>query len=94
MIFTVRRSSYFPILLEMEEQHALDVLEEQQRWVELEAFEHDLINSDTLKEIKVETERLDELLVFLTSLNHMGSIKINFQKKEIVILDVGEDESQ
>lgn len=91
MIFNVTRASGFPIIIEMEEQHAMDVLEEQERWQELEELERDLRRTDDLKEIKVECERLDEILILLSSLNHMGSISINFTKKTIVIEDNGKE---
>lgn len=92
MIFTVRRASGFPIVLEMEEQHALDTLEEQGRWVELEDYEKTLRQSDALKELKIETEKLEELLVFLNSIgNPLSSMRINFQKKLLVIEDQGDE---
>lgn len=91
MIFNVRRASGFPIILEMEEQHALDVLEEQGRWVELEDYEATLRHSDSLKEIKVECEKLEELLVFMNSVgNPLSSMRVNFAKKTIVIEDNGD----
>lgn len=90
MIFTVRRASYFPIILEPEEQHTLETLDEQGRWVELEDYEETLRKSDNLKEISVQTEKYEELILFLDSINHKGPITINFEKKTIVIEDNGE----
>jgi hypothetical protein len=92
MIFNVRRASGFPIVLEMEEQHALDVLEEQGRWSELEEMERTLRHSDSLKDIKVECEKLEELLIFMHSIgNPLSSLTINFSKKTITIEDNGRE---
>lgn len=92
MIFNVRRASYFPIVLEMEEQHTLDTLEDQGRWAELEDYEATLRHSDALKEIKVECEKLEELLIFINSINSgLCSLTINFVKKSIVIEDQGDE---
>ncbi len=91
MIFDVRRASYFPIILEPEEQHTLDTLEEQGRWAELEDYERTLRQSDVLKEIKVETERLDEIMLFLNSIHHTGPITINFEKNLIILEDNGDN---
>lgn len=92
MIFNVRRASGFPIVLEMEEQHALDTLEEQGRWSELEEMERLLRQSDALKELKIETEKLEELLIFLNSIgNPLSSLTINFSRKTVVIEDQGDE---
>jgi len=90
MIFLVRRASYFPIILEPEEQHTLDTLDEQNRWAELEEYERTLRQSDNLKEIRVETEKFEELILFLDSINHKGPVTINFTDKTLVIEDNGE----
>src|SRR5690349_4322829 len=92
MIFNVRRASYFPLVLEMEEQHILDTLEAGERWTELEDYEKQLRHSDGMKELKVECEKLEELLVFLNSIgNPLSSMTINFSRKTIVINDVGDE---
>jgi len=92
MIFNVRRASFFPIVLEMEEQHILDTLEAAERWTELEDYERSLRHSDALKEVKVECEKLEELLVFLNSIgNPLSSLTVNFAKKTIVINDLGDE---
>lgn len=92
MIFSVRRASGFPIVLEMEEQHALDTLEEQGRWLELEEMERTLRQSDSLKDLKVECEKLEELLIFINSIgNPLSSLTINFAKKQIVVEDQGDE---
>ena len=92
MIFNVRRASGFPIVLETEEQHALDTLEEQGRWAELEDMERLLRQSDALKELKIETEKLEELLVFINSIgNPLSSLTINFAKKTVIVEDQGDE---
>lgn len=92
MIFNVRRASGFPIILELEEQHALDVLEEQGRWAELEDYEKTLRHSEALKDLKVECEKLEELLIFINSINNpFSSLTINFVRKTIVIEDNGDE---
>lgn len=92
MIFNVRRASGFPIILEMEEQHSLDTLEAQGRWQELEEMERTLRQSDALKELKIETEKLEELLVFMNSIgNPLSSFTINFAKKTLIIQDQGDE---
>lgn len=92
MIFNVRRASGFPICLEPEEQHCLNTLEEQGRWLELEEYERTLRHSDALKDLKIQTEKLEELLVFINSIgDSLNSLRINFAKKEIVIEDQGDE---
>lgn len=90
MIFKVRRASGLPIALEPEEEHALLVLEQQGRWEELEHLERDLRKGDALKEINVESDRYEELVVLLGSLNCPFPVTIDFQRKTIVILDNGD----
>lgn len=91
MIFTVRRRSYFPIVLEPEEEQTLNVLEKQQRWIELEEFEQDLRRNEALKELKVECTQLEEILVFLNTINCHYPITLSFQKKSIIIEDNGDE---
>lgn len=93
MILNVRRSSGFPILLENRDLDILDVLEQEGRYLELERFEKSLRDSDELKDIKVECTKLDEVLVFLNSLNHLGPIILDFRKSLIIIDDVGESDA-
>ncbi len=91
MIFTVRRASGFPIIIEDIEQKVMDELEAQGEWQQLEELERLLRQEDALKELKVEVEKLEEILIFLQSVRHEGSITLNFVKKTVVIQDQGED---
>ena len=89
MILNVRRSSGFPILLEPRDLDILDTLEQEGRYVELEHFEKALRDSDELKDLKVEVKKLDEILVFLNSLQHNGPIIIDFKRSLIILEDTG-----
>lgn len=90
MILNVRRSSGFPLILEERDLDILQTLEQEERYIELEYFEKQLRKSDDLKELKVEATKLEEILIFLNSLNHNGPIFIDFRKSLIIIDDVGD----
>ena len=90
MILTVRRSSGFPLLLEPSDLDILDALEAEGRYLELECFERELRHSDDLKDLKVEVTKLEELLIFLDSLNHKDPITIHFRKGLVILEDNGD----
>jgi len=90
MIFRVRRASGFPVALEVEEIHTLDVLEKQMRWIELEDFERQLRHSEDMKEINVEANLLEEVIFWLSSMHTVYPITIDFEKKTMVIQDNGD----
>ena len=90
MILNVRRSSGFPILLEPRDEDILNTLEQEGRYLELEHFEKALRDSDELKDLKIEVKKLDEILIFLNSLQHNGPIIIDFKRSLIIIDDRGD----
>ena len=94
MILNVRRSSGFPILLEPRDLDILDALEQEGRYDELEHFEKALRDSDELKDLKVEVKKLDEILVFLNSLQHNGPIILDFKRSLIILDDIGESDAR
>lgn len=89
MIFDVRRASGFPLVLENRDLDILDALEYEGRFLELEHFEKALRDSDELKELKVQATKLEEIMMFVGSLNHSGPITIDFRRHLIVIEDTG-----
>ena len=93
MILNVRRSSGFPIFLEDSQLATLDVLEQEGLYSQLESYERELRHSDDLKDIKIEATKLEEVLVFLNSLNHSGPIILNFRKSLIIIDDCDTNEN-
>lgn len=90
MILTVRRSSGFPILLEDSEILTLAMLEDTEDYLQLEDYERQLRQSDSLKDIKIKVKTLDEINMFIKSLNHRGSITIDFDRSLVVINDNGD----
>lgn len=92
MILNVRRASGFPLLLEPKDLDILDALEHEGRFLELEQFEKILRQSDELKDLKIEATKLEEILVFLNSLQHPGPITIDFRRHLIIIEDNGDME--
>lgn len=90
MIFDVRRATGFPLLLEGRDLDILDALEYEGRFLELEHFEKALRQTDEIKELKVEVTKLEEILVFINSLNHNGPITIDFRRHLIVLEDNGD----
>lgn len=90
MILTVRRSSGFPLVLGSLDIDILNTLEQEERYQELEKFEEQLRKSEDLKEVKIETTKLDEVLFFLASIQHYGPIILDFTKETVVIDDAGE----
>lgn len=90
MILNVRRSSGFPLILEDSQLATLDVLEQEGLYSQLEDYERELRHSDELKEVKIEATKLEEVLMFLNSLNHNGPITIDFRRSLVVIEDNGD----
>lgn len=89
MILNVRRSSGFPILLEPIELFTLDQLEAQGLYLQLEDYERQLRQSEALKELRVEAVKLEEIQVFLQSLNHSGPVIFDFARSLIILDDTG-----
>jgi hypothetical protein len=91
MIFKLFRDSGLPIALDEEEAHTIKTLEAQGRWSELDNYYAELKNLDGLKEIIIEADTLEELKLFLTTLDDNFEFRINFGKKYIAIMDGGRD---
>lgn len=89
MTFKFRRASGLPILLEPQELHAMETLQAQGRWEELDDYEHELRSEDNLCTLLVEVGKIDELEYFIKSLYDTHPVKLNFDTKEALILDVG-----
>jgi len=91
MIFRLFRDSGLPILLEEDEAHTIKTLEAQGRWDELDYFYDELKHQDGLKEIAIEADTMEELKLFLTTIDDTFEFRINFEKKIIAIMDAGRD---
>lgn len=91
MVFRLFRDSGLPIVLDEEESHAIKTLEAQGRWSELDIIYDELKKSDDLKEIRIEAESMEELKLFLTTIDDTFEFRINFEKKYIAIEDAGRD---
>jgi hypothetical protein len=89
MILSVRRSSGFPILLEPIEMFTLEQLERQGLYEQLADYEKQLRQSEGLKDLKVEATKLEEILVFIQSLQHHGPIVLDFSRGLIILDDAG-----
>lgn len=95
MIFSVRRATGFPIIMEPDEEYTLHILEKQGKWQELEDFERQLRTTEfSMRELNIECSRLEEVLVFLKSLYMYHPITIDFRKRIIIIEDNGDREVQ
>lgn len=91
MIFRLFRDSGLPILLDEDESHTIKTLEAQGRWDELDNYYHELKQADGLKEITIEADTMEELKLFLTTIDDTFEFRINFEKKFIAIMDAGRD---
>lgn len=91
MIFKLSRVSGLPIVLDEDEAHTIKTLEAQGRWAELDDMYDQLRKSDDLKEISIEADTMEELKLFLTTLEDNFEFIINFERKTIRIADQGRD---
>lgn len=91
MVFRLFRDSGLPIVLDEDETHTIQTLEIQGRWTELDDLYSELKNSDDLKEISFEAHTMEELMLFLTTIDNHFDYRINFEKKYIAIMDGGRD---
>jgi hypothetical protein len=89
MIFKLSRESGLPIMLEEEEIHCIKTLEVQGRWTEVEDYCKELRDSDDLKVITIEATTIEELKLFLTTLDDANRFIINFETKTIIVEDGG-----
>lgn len=91
MVFRLFRDSGLPIVLDEDEAHVIKTLEAQGRWSELDNYYAELKESDGLKEIMIEADTMEELKLFLTTIDDNFEFRINFGKKFIAIMDAGRD---
>lgn len=91
MIFTVTRASGLPLMLEPEEVIELGTLDVQGRWIELEDYEKQLREGDGLVSLMIEVHRVEELKIFLTTVDPNNTVTIDFNRMTIVIDDGGRD---
>jgi hypothetical protein len=91
MVFRLFRDSGLPIILEKEETHTIKTLDVQGRWTELDDYYAELKNSGDLTEIMIEADSMEELKLFLTTIDDTFEFRINFAKKFIAIMDQGRD---
>jgi hypothetical protein len=92
MIFKLSRESGLPIVMEEDEVHTIKTLEAQGRWTEVEDYCKELRQGEDLKVISIEADTMEELKLFLTTLEDDYNFIINFKHKTIVIEDGGTDQ--
>lgn len=89
MTFRLTRSSRLPVMLEPDEIHMMQTLELQGRWIELEDYEKELREGDGLKSLNIEIDKLEELKMFLTTIEPCITFLIDFENMYITIMDTG-----
>jgi hypothetical protein len=88
MTFRLKRASNLPLILELEEVHAMKVLNEQGRWEELDALESELMDGDGLKEILIEAHDLKELKFVLAAIDNEHGYLLDFNNMTVIIQDI------
>ena len=89
MTFRLSRESGLPIVMEEDEIHTINTLEAQGRWTEVEDYCKELRDGEDLKTLIIEVDTIEELMLFLTTLEDNYSFIVNFKHKTIIIEDGG-----